>query len=85
LVENEKYNFEQNSVSKINDSVDKIKYLLKKFEKFYSFLIWLVSPVLSTNYFKKFLKTYLQHMNKEPVIVNLGSGNSNISEFANCG
>jgi hypothetical protein len=79
--QNGKYNFENYSVSKINDSLDKMKYSLKKFERLYSFLIWLVSPVLSTNHLKKFLKTYLQNMNEEAIIINLGSGNSNISKF----
>jgi SAM-dependent methyltransferase len=78
---NGKYNFEHYSVLKINDSLDKMKYSLKKFERLYSFLIWLVSPVLSTNHLKIFLKTYLQNINKEAIIINLGSGNSNISKF----
>jgi SAM-dependent methyltransferase len=81
LTQNGKYNFEQYQVSKIEDSLDKIKYLLKKFGKLYSFLIWLISPVLATGHLNKFLKTYFQKINNEAIIINIGSGNSDISKF----
>ncbi len=71
--------FEKNEKYEPFDTFDKIKYFFKKFNAFYYFLTWLLSPVyINNNLLKRFLKKYVN--NKNCIAVNLGSGNSNISE-----
>lgn len=58
----------------------KSKEGLKKFPRFYRLLIHVISPVCPTDYFKqkKWLNTYLLR-NDDAVIINLGSGSSDLS------
>jgi len=62
----------------IIDSLDKLKYILKKFSKFYYFLIYLISPVYVDGQVKKFIKQNLSEDNNS-IFINLGSGNSNVN------
>jgi len=67
---------------KLNDPLDKIKYLLKRFSKYYNFLIYLISPVYVGAQIKKFIKNYVS--GRDYLAINLGSGNSVVSdEFVN--
>jgi SAM-dependent methyltransferase len=77
-VEDGKYVFKKLEFTKIDDDFDKLKNKIKKFEKLYSFLISMISPVFNSNYTKKFLNQYASLSNQ--VILNIGSGNSKISD-----
>jgi SAM-dependent methyltransferase len=69
-VEHNKYYFVQNNNSLTTDSLDKIKSFFKKFNNFYYFLIYIISPVY-TNY-----RPLKKHLKKQSGIkINLGSGN----------
>ena len=70
-----KLTFTKLTNSSINDQLDRIKNRLKKFNRFYRFLISLVSPVYPTRDLRKFLNTKDLDSN---VVINLGSGSSNI-------
>jgi len=74
---NKKYFFSEAEEEEISNTLDKIKYRLKKFSRIYNFLMWLVSPVYSRNHQKMFLKNYIE--GKNVTALNLGSGSSNIS------
>lgn len=76
-----KYYFTQYGEQNITDFLDKIKYLFKKYEKFYSFMVNLVSPVCPTTNLKKFLKKFVKPLDNNSIVINLGSGNSNISDL----
>jgi len=80
-INNNKYYFEQYPKEKIADPLDKLKFILKKYDKFYSFLIKSISPVYSPNSVHKLLNNFIRPMSKNAVILNLGSGNSNISNL----
>ncbi|PKL37675.1 MAG: hypothetical protein CVV44_15135 [Spirochaetae bacterium HGW-Spirochaetae-1] len=62
----------------IHDTLDGIKHALKPFAKIYNFMIWLASPVFSFAHHKHFIQKYIAH--NDIVAINLGSGNSNISD-----
>lgn len=76
-IENGKYIFQKLEFSDIEDSLDKLKNKLKKFTKFYYWLISIISPVYLDNSQKKFLSSYV---NESKVCLNIGSGNSSISD-----
>jgi len=76
-----KYYFKQYEKENIVDFLDKIKSLFKKYERFYSFLVNLISPVCPTTDLKKFLKRYVNPLDKDSIVLNLGSGNTNISDL----
>lgn len=76
---NNTYLFVNYGEEAVVDSLDKLKFFLKKFGKIYNLLIFIVSPVLIRGTRKKFLKEYLGN-NKKMVAINLGSGSSNISD-----
>ena len=75
-IEKDKYIFRRYTESNINDKLDRIKYFFKKYPKFYSFLISLISPVLKRN-INHFIKKYTK--NKDVVALNIGSGNTDLS------
>ena len=75
--ENGKYVFQKLDSSDIEDNLDKIKNKLKKFTKFYYWLISIISPVYVDNNQKKFLSSYV---NVNKICLNIGSGNSKISD-----
>jgi len=64
----------------IVDSLDKFKYLLKRYYKLYQLLVTIISPVYVGSELKKFIKKYVQK-DENFISVNLGSGNSNISSY----
>lgn len=64
--------------SEIPDELDILKHRLKKYTKLYSFLINIISPVYSSFSPKKIISRYLTDTNS--IALNLGSGNSNVSE-----
>jgi len=75
--ENKKYIFKKLDSSDIEDGLDKLKNKLKKFTKFYYWLISIISPVYVDNNQKKFLSSYV---NVNKICLNIGSGNSKISD-----
>ncbi len=61
------------------DGLDKIKYRFKAFEKFYQFLVFLISPVyINQRGMRKLIRETFEE-NPRAVAMNLGSGNSDIS------
>ncbi len=59
------------------EGLDKIKYYLKRFPLFYSFLINVISPVFPSTIIRS--RKFLANATSE-IIVNFGSGNSRLSE-----
>jgi SAM-dependent methyltransferase len=78
-IENGKYIFKELKLGDITDKFDKVKYSVKKYSKFYDFLINTFSPVFADKYQFKFIKKYCSE--KDIIAINLGSGNSDLSEF----
>ncbi|MDP0561672.1 MAG: class I SAM-dependent methyltransferase [Candidatus Endonucleobacter sp. (ex Gigantidas childressi)] len=76
-LENGKYIFQELEFSAIEDDLDKIKNKLKKFSRFYCWLISVISPVYIDNSQKKFLSSYV---NENKFCFNIGSGNSKIAD-----
>lgn len=76
-VKNDKYIFKKLEFSDIEDDLDKLKNKLKKFAKLYSWLINIISPVYVDNSQQSFLDLYVA---KDKICLNIGSGNSNISD-----
>ncbi len=76
-IENGVFVFNKLEQPSVIDNLDKIKHRLKKYYKFYDFLIKVISPVYSEIHLKKFLRKYVN--NHKGVVVNFGSGNSNLS------
>lgn len=76
-----KYLFRESNQEETSDEFDKIKLKIKKFNTLYNFIIFLFSPVYTGEKFKlkKIIHT-CKKKTKEPVILNLGSGNTNISD-----
>lgn len=74
--ENNKYIFKKLEFNEIEDGLDKVKNKLKKFSKFYKFLINTISPVFVDNSIDHFLSKYITNSS---VALNIGSGNSKIS------
>lgn len=71
-----KYIFKKYESSDITDGLDKLKNKFKSFPRIYYFLIQLISPVYVDSNLKKFIK---ENIKKDQLVINLGSGNSNIS------
>ncbi len=81
-VEKGKYVFYKMEAKEYNENfLNRFKSLLKKNEIFYQGLIDLISPVL-TFYWRRNLKKFLKEQIKseKSIILNIGSGNSNISK-----
>jgi len=76
-VENSEYIFNKLEFSDIDDNLDKIKNFFKKNPKFYYFLINLISPILANKKVDKFLDNNIK---KDTIALNIGSGNSKISD-----
>jgi len=75
--ENDILIFKKLSENEIIDELDKLKSLFKTRTGLYNFLINVLSPVFIQTDLRKFIK---KHINNEMVAINLGSGNSDISE-----
>ena len=75
--ENNKLLFKKFDEGEIFDELDKLKSRFKKWNKLYDFLIKVISPVLLQMNLSKFIK---ENINNDVVAVNLGSGNSDLSE-----
>ncbi len=73
----EKYFFARSSGDDVTDPFDRLKHIFKKYHQLYAFLIYLISPVYSNRHLKKFIK---KHITANTLAINLGSGNSNLSE-----
>jgi SAM-dependent methyltransferase len=76
IVDN-KYIFHELKYADMEDSLDILKGKLKKFSRIYSWLIRFLSPVLESGDQKRFL---LNYVDKDAILLNVGSGNSKISE-----
>lgn len=76
-VEDGKYIFKKLETSDIEDSLDKFKNMLKKYDKFYYWLIKVISPVFVDRSQEKFIESYVS---KDKVCINIGSGNSKVSD-----
>ena len=61
------------------DPVDKLKSAFKRHWRLYTLLIKILSPVCPTGNLRSFLKRYVE--NKDVFAINLGSGNSKISDY----
>ena len=79
-LKNNKYIFIPVEEEVVTDFLDRIKYKIKKFNKLYSFLIELISPVYPQPFFdaKKIIRNEIKGKNK--VALNLGSGNSDFGD-----
>lgn len=75
---NEKYYFSGAVDDDIENPLDKFKHFFKKYYRLYAFLIYLISPVYANRHLKKFIKRNVTGKNR--VVLNLGSGNSNLSD-----
>ncbi len=80
---NKSYRFIDNKIvfykldqSEVSDNLDKLKSRLKQFSAFYYFLIETISPVYSSLKIKDFIAAYPEN---ESVVLNIGSGNSRLS------
>lgn len=63
----------------VSDSLDKVKKFFKDFQRFYDFLIYIISPQYPSRYF--FLKKVLSRTkDSNEIIVNLGSGYTDLRE-----
>jgi len=79
IYKDDRFYFSDYTESDVSDFIDKIKYKLKKYQKFYKLLIEIISPVCPTNSgIKKFIKKYVA--NKDIIALNLGSGNDDLHE-----
>lgn len=77
ISDDKKIIFEKKEKEDIPDSLDYFKHFMKKYDKLYNLLIWLVSPVYVSRSLNKFIIKNIK--NKNIIALNLGSGNSNIS------
>ncbi len=79
-VKNGKYIFIPVQEEIVTDFLDKIKYKIKKFNKIYSALIEIISPVYPQPFFdaKRIIRKEIK--GKNVVALNLGSGNSDFGE-----
>jgi len=75
---NDVYYFKAFNHDQVTDNFDKIKYFLKNNSKIYDLLIKILSPVYPSLRIQKFIKTHIKTTGV--VAINLGSGNSNISD-----
>jgi len=77
VYDDKKIIFEKKEKEDIPDSLDCFKHFIKKYDKLYNLLIWLISPVYASSSLNRFLIKNIK--SKNIVALNLGSGNSNIS------
>ncbi|MCT2407864.1 class I SAM-dependent methyltransferase [Chryseobacterium antibioticum] len=79
-VRNGKYIFIPVQEEVVTDFLDKIKYKIKKFNKIYSALIEIISPVYPQPFFdaKRIIRNEIR--GKNVVALNLGSGNSDFGD-----
>lgn len=77
-IKNDKYIFHKLESSDVEDSLDKLKSKLKRFTKFYYWLIHVISPVFVDGNQNLFVNSYVS---SDKVCLNIGSGNSTISEY----
>lgn len=77
ISEDKKIIFEKKEKEDIPDSLDYFKHFMKKYNKLYNLLIWLISPVYVNRSLNSFLIKNIK--SKDIIALNLGSGNSNIS------
>jgi len=72
-----KFYFSHYTEGDVSDFIDKIKFTLKKYHKFYSFLTNLIAPFYYGNVgLKKFIDNHVA--NKDVIAFNLGSGNGDV-------
>jgi SAM-dependent methyltransferase len=71
-----KYVFEQMEFSDVDDNLDRLKSLLKKYNRLYQILIEVISPVYAPSMASRFLA---ENADKNSLTLNVGSGNSRIS------
>jgi SAM-dependent methyltransferase len=76
-IKDKKYSF-LDSEQSVDDELDKVKYFLKKFPRFYRFLTIYISPVYGSFNIRKLVTKEIN--NKDCVVINLGSGNYRISD-----
>ena len=74
---NNKYIFQELEFSETEDSLDTLKSKLKKFSRFYYWLIYVISPVFTGREQKHFISNYVHN---DKMTLNVGSGNSKIVE-----
>jgi SAM-dependent methyltransferase len=74
---NQKPVFEKLDSESITDDFDRLKSIFKTWPKLYSFFIEVLSPVFLQMRLRRFIKN---NVNDNTVAVNIGSGNSNISD-----
>lgn len=60
------------------DSLDKIKSFFKNYVKLYELLIYIIAPLYPSRYY--FLRKLMKASSKEKIIVNLGSGYTDLRE-----
>ena len=77
IFEDKKIIFEKKEKEDIPDSLDYFKHLMKRYDKLYNLLIWLISPVYVSRSLNNFIIKNIK--SKNIIALNLGSGNSNIS------
>lgn len=75
-----KFHFFHLDSEDVEDSVDKIKYFIKKFKVLYDILKKVIGPVLPTDESRlnRIIKKF-HDKNPDAVIINLGSGNTDLS------
>jgi len=76
LMKNNTLIFNEYQYTNSQNTLDKIKYFLKKNETFYNFLKYTISPIYFDNQLDLFIKKAVDIPNS--VIVNLGSGNTSL-------
>ncbi len=77
VFDDKKVIFEKKEKEDIPDSLDYFKHLMKKYDKLYNLLIWVISPVYVSSSLNSFLIKNIK--SKDIIALNLGSGNSNIN------
>jgi SAM-dependent methyltransferase len=76
-IEDNKLIIKKLSSDDVSDGLDRIKSVFKKWGKLYNFAIEVISPVLLQLGMKKFIR---ENINGDTIALNIGSGNSNISD-----
>jgi len=78
-IKNNKFYFVKSDTKDIKNYLDKIKLIFKKFKNLYELLRKLISPVYAKRgKLRKFIKLHIT--NKDIVAVNIGSGNTDLSD-----
>lgn len=80
ILKNDQYVFIPIQEEVVTDFLDKIKYKIKKFNRIYSLLIEIISPVYPQPFMdaKRIIRKEIKGQNK--VALNLGSGNSDLGD-----